>query len=238
MGVALLVAGGVAFAAAITCTTNPCVGTRGGDVITGTDSEETIKARAGDDQVSGLGRRDKLYGQDGGDSLFGGRGGDTLDGGPNGFIPDFLCGESQNDKLVESAGNDRYAFTSGWGDDVILGGEPFTTAGLQDSVEFALACRSGSALNSGVTIDLASGTATDGTNTVSWDPGVIEGALGGFSNDTISGNADENNVRGHEGADVLDVSGDPPTETEGWIDRADCGNDTDADSVTIDEADA
>jgi hypothetical protein len=95
----------------------------------------------------------------------------------------------------------------------------------------------GSALNSGVTIDLASGTATDGTNTVSWDPGVIEGALGGFGNDTISGNADENNVRGHEGADVLDVSGDPPTETEEWIDRADCGNDTDADRVTIDEAD-
>jgi hypothetical protein len=60
MGVALLVAGGGAFAAAITCTTNPCVGTRDGDVITGTDSEETIKARAGDDQVSGLGRRDKL----------------------------------------------------------------------------------------------------------------------------------------------------------------------------------
>jgi hypothetical protein len=50
-----------------------------------------------------------------------------------------LCGESQNDKQVESAGNDRFAFTSGWGDDVILGGEPFTTAGLQDSVEFALA---------------------------------------------------------------------------------------------------
>jgi hypothetical protein len=36
---------------------------------------------------------------------------------------------------------------------------------------------------------------------------------------------------------VIDVSGDPPTEIEGWIDRADCGNDTDADRVIIDEAD-
>lgn len=75
MVVMVALAAGVAFAANITCTTNPCQGTPNADRIFGSDEisaePELIYALAGaDDVVSG----------DGSDTVYGGRGNDVVDG--------------------------------------------------------------------------------------------------------------------------------------------------------------
>jgi hypothetical protein len=93
MVVALLLAGGVALAANITCppTGGPCPGTEQNDLITGSQLDDDIdalggrdvvSARSGDDTVDGGRGRDDIWGELGGDGLDGGGGPDDIDGGP------------------------------------------------------------------------------------------------------------------------------------------------------------
>src|SRR5829696_1935017 len=90
MALALLVAGGVALAATVTCQVGvACNGTSSEDTITGTTSNDTIKGLAGNDTISAL---------DGIDKINGGPNNDTMDGG---------------------AGNDTYLFANFWGIDRI-----------------------------------------------------------------------------------------------------------------------
>src|SRR5215213_1783497 len=90
MALALLVAGGVALAATVTCQVGvTCNGTSSDDTITGTTSNDTIKGRGGNDTISAL---------DGIDKINGGPKNDTMDGG---------------------AGNDTYLFANFWGIDRI-----------------------------------------------------------------------------------------------------------------------
>jgi hypothetical protein len=88
--VTLLLAGGVALAANITCPGGPCVGTEQNDRITGSllDDQilalgglDVVTARAGDDGVDGGRNRDDIFGGPGGDGLFGDRGPDDIQGG-------------------------------------------------------------------------------------------------------------------------------------------------------------
>jgi Ca2+-binding RTX toxin-like protein len=82
---ALVVGSGVALAATtVTCTSNPCPGTTGADVINGTPDPETINALAGNDLVKGFGGSDETYGGDGNDLVDGFGGNDTIYGGRNG----------------------------------------------------------------------------------------------------------------------------------------------------------
>ena len=96
----LLVTGGVALAAVVSCTGafGPCLGTAKADIIRGTNGGETIEGRGGaddifanggndavdggpgDDEIEGGPGRDGLLGQDGNDTLIGGPGPDTLRG--------------------------------------------------------------------------------------------------------------------------------------------------------------
>src|SRR5215213_8915846 len=65
---ALVVGSGVALAATtINCTSNPCLGTSGANVLNGTPNPEIMRALAGNDLVKGFGGSDEMYGGDGGD---------------------------------------------------------------------------------------------------------------------------------------------------------------------------
>jgi hypothetical protein len=86
----VLVLGGAALAVTKTCSANPCVGTKGADRLTGTDTKNEIRALRGPDYIAGKPHADDLYGgrgQDevragnGRDRVFGGRGRDQLYGG-------------------------------------------------------------------------------------------------------------------------------------------------------------
>jgi Ca2+-binding RTX toxin-like protein len=87
-----LLAGGVAWAANITCTGGLCAGTEQDDRITGSQlydeiqalaGRDVVTARAGDDFVDGGRNRDDISGGPGGDALLGSWGPDDIDGGPS-----------------------------------------------------------------------------------------------------------------------------------------------------------
>jgi hypothetical protein len=235
---ALLVAAvaGVAWAATIQCDgvgdTDPdpgqCAGTNDGDVITGTTKADIIRARGSGnqvDQVMARGGRDKVLGGNGADFLFGGGGSDTLNAGPNRTTPtdaDFLSGDAGNDTLVESRSQDRYGFEPGWGEDTITGNGDQPGA-QPDGDGLCFAC-SANIVTTGLTINLATGTATDGTNTVTWDTTngpFIENATGGSGGDNITGSSRFNIVNGFNGNDTINVA-----DGDG-VDLVDCGDGTD-----------
>jgi RTX calcium-binding nonapeptide repeat (4 copies) len=239
MAVAILLAGGVALAKNINCPNRDnrlCVGTNNADTMTGTNRSDMIKARGGADIVMARGGKDRVSGGDGGEeSLDGGAGNDKINAGPNPVTElDGVAGGPGDEELVESPGADVYAFGTDWGQDEITGDgdQPGAPADL-DRVCFACGTHLTTA---GVTINLATGTATDGTNTVSWDATVpfIEIASGGFGGDNITGSTRFNIVHGSEGADTINVSGDPSSGG----DSINCGdNDGDTDTVTKDSVD-
>lgn len=235
VALAVLLASGVALARNITCPNKDngsCVGTNKMDTITGTTKADAIKARGGDDTVTARGGNDKVSGGDGGDLLDGGSGKDRLNGGSN---PDtaleFLAGGPGDDVLVESPGPDKYGFDGNWGQDEITGdGDPPSLQPNFDAVCFA--CGPGPTVTADLIIKLTTGTATDGTNTVTWTAPIIEYATGGSGADTITGNGRDNIISGLNGGDTINVAGDPTTAS----DIVDCGSGDNAmDTVTIDQ---
>ena len=78
MGLGLLLVSGVALAKTFTCRDNPCVGTNGADLITGTFRPETIQARSGDDEVRAREGRDVVIAGSGNDLVYGGPGNDRI----------------------------------------------------------------------------------------------------------------------------------------------------------------
>jgi len=238
VAVAILLVGGVALAKNISCARqggNVCVGTNRADTMTGTNRADIVKARGGNDAVMARGGNDEVFGHDGFDGpLDGGSGNDTLNAGPSpttGF--EFLSGGPGDDTLVESPGRDQYIFEPSWGDDQITGDGD--QPGIQaDSDDLCFTCGT-TAVTAGVTVNLATGTATDGTNTVTWDAATvpfIERVFGGLGAVNITGSARSNSVFGSEGGDTINVSGDGGNDTVG------CGgNDEDTGTVTKDTED-
>jgi Ca2+-binding RTX toxin-like protein len=114
MGMALVVGSGVALAADVLCAANPRPGTRGPDVIEGTDAAETIKASAGSDAVVARGENDLVYGEEGNDVIDGWPGIDVIYGGPDGdgsaqgtdFSARVLEGGEGSDLVYGGRGND------------------------------------------------------------------------------------------------------------------------------------
>lgn len=238
MAMLIVLVGGVALAKSISCPNKDnrlCVGTNRADTMTGANKMDTIKARGGSDTVTARAGRDIVSGGDGGDFLDGGTGNDTLNGGPN---PDdtneFLAGGPGDDTLAESPGPDGYGFEAGWGQDRITGdGDPLP---VRDNDRLCFACGS-NGVTAPLAINLAAGTATDGTNNVTWDAATepfIENVTGGSAGDNIVGSRRANVVSGFDGADTINVSGDPTTAS----DFVSCGDgDGDTDTVTKDPGD-
>lgn len=94
-----LVVGGVALAITETCTSNPCVGTRNADTLTGTDGSEKIWGEAGADYLYGKGDYDLIKG---------------------GYGADYVYGDLGNDRVKGSQGRDHVY--GGEGDDLVRGG--------------------------------------------------------------------------------------------------------------------
>lgn len=123
----------------------------------------------------------------GNDSIFGGAGADVIHGdGPGAGTAggdDSLYGGLGNDQLFGSGGNDR--LTGGDGGDTLDGGQGFDLAAFEFNQLVVVA-------------DLVTGTSSEGDTFVS-----IEGLLGGFNSDTLSGDSAANFLSGNAGNDSL-----------------------------------
>jgi Ca2+-binding RTX toxin-like protein len=106
VALAMLVAGGVAWAATIDCRTDSqaghgsrvpkCVGTSHADTIYGTNKSESLVGKGGGDTLYGRNDADGVYGYSGPDKLYGGRGRDSMAGGPG---SDKLYGGGESDQI-------------------------------------------------------------------------------------------------------------------------------------------
>jgi serralysin len=139
---------------------------------------------SGNDTITGNAAENELRGQDGNDTLNGKGGNDTLYGGDGN---DTLYGSSGNDKLYGGDSDD--VLNGGSGADLIDGGEGTDQASYKFS-------------SAGVTINLATGTASGGSAT--GDTLVsIEDIKGSNFADTLTGNAGANRLYGLDGNDTL-----------------------------------
>lgn len=181
------------------------VGTAARDRLVGTPGPDVIVARGGDDLVLGRGGDDLICGGDGADALRGGAGDDRLHGqrearisdrGGTYFMPDLLDG-GPGDDLLDVGGDERWA--------------EYGSHGVLDYTHAP----------SGVTVDLAAGTATGaGSDTVVVVAGTeVQGSAhddvlaGGPDDDLLVGNAGDDALDGRGGADQLfpdaNVAGGP-----------------------------
>ncbi len=220
------------------------VGTAYDDTVFGSTASETLKGGDGNDILDGRAGEDILQGGAGDDVLTGGTGADQLDGGDGndtasyatsaqGVTVDLTTGKGQGgdaegdrliaiENLVGSGladtliGNgDANRLSGGAGDDLLRGGGGADR--LDGGAGFDTADYSTSA--AGVTIDLATDTATGGE--AAGDMLLsIEGVIGSAMNDTLIGNAADNSLSGGAGDDVL-IGGAGADRLEGGS-----GNDT------------
>ena len=199
----------------------PDSGANSNEVLVGTDKNDLIYMRAGDDTAYGEGGNDiiyggagidRLYGGDGNDIIHGEDGGDLIDGGDG---DDILYGESSQssaagvDQLIGGAGNDILyggvgidKLSGGSGDDVIFGGadtDAFTHGG--DGNDY---------IDGGTDGDLL------------WGDGGDDLIVGGNNQDILGGG---------DGDDILrpgipsSAAGGGPDEVLGGDGTSDAGND-------------
>ncbi|MDZ8107381.1 MAG: calcium-binding protein, partial [Nostoc sp. DedQUE12a] len=158
-----------------------------------------------DDLFGGFGN-DTLVGDDGNDRLFGEQGDDRLLGGED------------NDTLYGGAGNDTYSFlaNSALGTDTIIE----TATGGTDTINFSGTTVAVN-LNLGVT---TSQTVNSNLNLILSADNVIENAIGGTGNDTLTGNTLNNTLIGGGGNDRL--QGLTGNDTYSFVANTALGTDT------------
>jgi Ca2+-binding RTX toxin-like protein len=149
-------------------------GTAGNDNLAGTAGDDVIAGGDGDDTIDGGGGNDTICGGNGHDNLTGGDGNDTLLGGDG------------NDELYAGDGNDN--LEGGTGDDLFDGGPGIDQATWTNAA-------------TGVHADLGAGTATGvGLDTLI----AIENLQGSQQEDTLIGDAGNNQIHGFGGNDTID----------------------------------
>jgi len=151
------------------------------DNLIGTSGNDTISGGAGDDTIDGGAGNDVLNGDDGNDSLLGGDGNDNLNGGAGN---DTLLGGNNDDNLNGGAGNDSIDGGLGW-----------------DNIDYSNNAGTPPA-TLGVTVNLLTGTATDGWGNTDTLTG-IESVNGSTLADSITGDANNNYLSGNDGNDQL-----------------------------------
>lgn len=150
-------------------------GERGADIIDGGKGDDQLSGGAGADQITGGIGSDTILGGDGADTLNGEDGADSLDGG------------DANDTLNGGANDDLLA--GGAGDDTLDGGDQ------TDTVDY-------SADQAGVSVDLQTGSATDGSGDT--DTLIsIENVLGSGHADTLDGDNAANVIADLDGDDTI-----------------------------------
>ncbi|VVT16198.1 Bifunctional hemolysin/adenylate cyclase (modular protein) [Roseovarius sp. EC-HK134] len=155
------------------------VGTDGDDSLIGTVNDDTLAGGDGNDNIdSGGGGNNNISGSDGNDTLFGGPGDDSIGGG---LGDDTIFGNGGNDVLGAGFGND---FVSGGnGNDVVAGGAGDDT------------------LEGGEGNDSMSGSFG---NDLIFGNGGADDIGGGTGRDTIDAGAGNDSVGGGEGDDSID----------------------------------
>lgn len=197
---------------------------RGDDIVTGSDANDDLRGAIGNDVISGGGGNDYIADDGGYDTLHGGDGWDHLafedanweTDAWRGVSLDAVTGiatdswgnanliagfESYSDTLFSdtlkgSAGDDAFVLTRG--NDVVNGREGW------DSLDYGEAANWGA--RRGVTVNLATGTATDswrGTDTIS----NIEQIHGTRFADTLTGSNRDESFEGCAGVDVVNGGG-------------------------------
>ena len=202
-------------------------GSNGEDNLTGDALANFLRGQFGNDILSGGGGADVLRGGSGADTLIGGTGNDNADYRDSGAgiivdlaagtgsggtaegdtlseieqvrgsdFADTITGDAQNNFLrgfdgadILSGGDGRDFLRGGDGADTLIGGAGKDTADYRDST-------------AGVTVDLAAGTGLGGTAQGDTLSG-IEQVQGSEFADTITGNSQNNFLRGFGGVDVL-----------------------------------
>ena len=185
---------------------------------------DTVHGAGGGDDIDGGAGNDHLYGDAGNDYIIGGAGDDTIDGGDgdsdtvaytdagsgvtvnlaNGTASgadsgtdtlsgiERVRGSAHADALTGDSGDNQF-FGLG-GNDTLVGGDGWDIARYDRDANYG-----GSA---GVTVDLSTGSATDGfgdTDTLSG----IEGVAGTNSADSLTGDDNDNWLEGRDGVDTL-----------------------------------
>src|SRR5262245_56308237 len=152
-------------------------GTQGADTIQGTPRADVIGGLGGNDVINGLGGDDLLCGFGGSDRVRGGSGADLLSGDKGN---DTVAGGGGSDILLGFAGNDTFN-----------GGPGFDYASWFFS-------------STAVQVDLDAGTATgEGTDAVLG----VEGVEGSDHDDTLLGDAGDNEIAPSGGNDTVDGRG-------------------------------
>jgi Animal haem peroxidase/RTX calcium-binding nonapeptide repeat (4 copies) len=211
----------------------PNSGAESNEVIVGTKGNDLIYAQGGDDTVYGEEGNDKIYGGFGIDRLYGGNGADYLYGGDNpdlidgGAGDDFIYGESSGsdingaDQLIGGTGNDYVdggigidKLSGGTGDDRVVGGQdtdPFTHG--SDGNDLVEGNSGGDILYGDNGDDILVGGADQdqmfgGNGDDIIRPGDATGALTIGTDEVLGGDgvADEGNVPGTVGFDIIDFS--------------------------------
>ena len=162
---------------------NIITGTNGRDVLTGTHLNDRILGEASKDVIDG-GRGD--------DELYGGKGSDVITGGEG---EDLIYGELGHDRLSGGAGRD--VLYGGDGDDVLNGGSGADK--LDGGTGYDVASYAGTAAP--VQVNLATGEAGGGAAGDSLSG--IEGLIGGYADDVLTGDDADNFLSGNEKSDVL-----------------------------------
>lgn len=161
--------------------------------ISGTMSDDILTGNDGDNEINGYNGTNSLYGRGGNDILHGGGNTDTLYGGTGN---DVLNGSGGNDNLYGGAGDDT--LNGGSGTDTISYANDISEGGTQ-----------------GVTVNLTTGTATDGfgnTDTLT----SIENVTGSAYGDTLVGTSANNVLIGFDGNDTLTGGGGIDTLLGGY----------------------
>ncbi len=206
-------------------------GGSGDDFVFGEEGNDILFGGTRDDRLSGGLGNDFLFGGEDIDFLEGGAGADLLDGGdgedtamynndPAGVIVDLQAGEATDgfgnrDRLVGiedalgSTGND--SFTGDLADNDFLGGKGDDTFNSSDGDDLFDGGEGTDAViylshDAPIRVDLSKEQATDGSGKKDTLKG-IENIVGSAFNDRLVGNDQNNDIRGHDGQDVLDGQG-------------------------------
>jgi Ca2+-binding RTX toxin-like protein len=207
--------------------TQTMTGGAGNDVFYGSDKNDTMTGNGGDDRFIGSGGGDTISGGAGTDTVSyensnagvtinletgtesgGDAQGDNLSGIENligSNFNDVLTGDGGINRLEGGAGADQ--LIGGGGDDTLIGGAGNDTltggAGTGDTVSYE-----GSP--GGVTVNLTTGTASDGfggTDTIS----TVENIRGSAFSDSLTGSAGNNVIEGGAGGDTITGGGGSDT---------------------------
>ena len=165
-------------------------------------SIEDVDGTVFNDSITGNAAANVLYGSSGNDTLVGAGGDDQLQGGPGddsmvgGDGNDRFRDEGGNDTMLGGAGDDEYTVDNLNGNYVFDGGAGF------DGLTYVVA-----PVQSGVTVDLAAGSASGGGGSGTTTLISVERVVGSSFADNLHGDGGNNQLFGGGGDDTLNGGG-------------------------------